>query len=62
MDVDELACRIAEAIIGIRRPEGVTPQQALAHLKLPDQKELARAARAAIAYANECAGASRAAS
>ncbi len=45
-DVDELACRIAEAIIGIRRPAGATPQRALAHLMPRDRKEFRRAAAA----------------
>ncbi len=54
-DVDELACRIAEAIIGIRRPAGATPERALAHLMPRDRKEFRRAAEASIAYHAELA-------
>lgn len=54
---DELACRIAEASMGLSRPLGFSVAQAFAQMDLVDPGQSARWRRAAdraVAYVHEC--------
>ena len=50
MDQHELACRIAEATLGLQRPAGVTAVQALSVFAPEDRTGFYRAATAALSY------------
>ena len=58
IDGHELACRIAEACIGVKRPEGMTPKQALNQLKNSTDSETVErfygASTLALEYVMEC--------
>lgn len=54
IDPSELACRIAEGAIGVKRPKGVTPQQALSDLDKESRDGFYRAAYNAAQYMTEC--------
>ncbi|WP_342152400.1 hypothetical protein [Methylorubrum sp. SB2] len=62
IDADELACRIAEAACGIRRPPGMTAKQALDNMSRLTRRMgetdtvpgFRRAAQAAAEYLTEC--------
>lgn len=55
MDQHELACRLAEAIVQCKRPDGLTAAQALAEFDNDARQDFYRAASAAIKYFSECA-------
>lgn len=46
----ELACRIAETVMGVKRPDGATPQRALAALDAELRDAFAEAAEVAFRY------------
>lgn len=48
MDRDELAVRIAEGVLGLKRPDGSTAAQALAHMRLRFPEEVEGFERAAV--------------
>lgn len=54
VDQHELACRLAEAIVQCKRPEGATAAQALAEFDEAARQNFYRAAIVAIQYLNEC--------
>ena len=54
IDEAELACRILEAAGEVKRPPGLTAQQALDTMDKVDKNTGRRAARAAMKYWNEC--------
>lgn len=59
---DELACRIAEKCIGLKRPAGKSGSEALAQLQgeFPDMVDAwMRAADAAVLFFHECIDAGR---
>lgn len=59
---DELACRLAEAAMGVKRPAGATVQQAFAQMAMIDPDQPARwrrAANAAVLYLHECINTAR---
>lgn len=59
---DELAVRIAEASMGVRRPPGATPAEAFAQMERLDPGQAARwrkAADQAVLYFHECINAGR---
>lgn len=49
----ELACRIAEIIIGVKRPADMTAKDALAYIGAREQDDFLKAAMASIAYMAE---------
>lgn len=60
IDCDELACRIAEACIGLKRPDGATARESFDHIKRIDSHSAAGwmfAARRAAEYIAECCNA-----
>ncbi|RSV15698.1 hypothetical protein CA235_07560 [Sphingomonas sp. ABOLF] len=59
---DELACRLAEASMGVKRPVGATVSQAFAQMAIidPGQPDRWRAAAdAAVLYFHQCLNAAR---
>jgi hypothetical protein len=59
----ELACRIAEASIGLKRPPGVTAIEALAQLRAVEPDTVAsfyRVADRAVLFFHECVNAGKA--
>ena len=50
----ELACRLREAAERTERPSGLTAEQALDDIEWPERDAWRRAARAAMAYWQEC--------
>ena len=54
IDPNELACRIAEACMNIRRPAGVSAKQALDSLDQEAAIDFRKAARSAATYIAEC--------
>ena len=63
ISADELACRIAEQAIGLRRPIGVSAKAALAQLHATEPNTVDsfyRMAEAAVRYMRECVNAARA--
>lgn len=53
LDEAELACRILEAIVGSKRPPGMTAAEALATQTEQSQQDVRRAAVTAIRYFHE---------
>ncbi len=54
VDPYELACRIAEGVIGRKRPEGLTAKQALETFDAEDRDGFVRGAKQAFDYMQEC--------
>jgi uncharacterized membrane protein len=50
----ELACRMGEAMLGMKRPPGLTAEQALDTVSDDARDALRQAARAAMEYWREC--------
>ena len=50
----ELACRICEAVLGIERPDGDTPEQALDRMDEDAREQWLGAADAVMGYFKEC--------
>ena len=53
IDEAELACRIAESVLGMKRPAGATAQQAVVSASR-DGVDWRKGARAAMKYITEC--------
>lgn len=53
----ELACRIAEAVLGAQRPNGASPNFALERLGPESKGIFLKAAAAALEYVGECSAA-----
>lgn len=60
IDQTEMACRIAEAVIGAKRPDGASPNFALVRLGPEMEGVFLKAAAAAIEYVGECTAAAAA--
>lgn len=54
LDQRELQVRIMEAILRMKRPAGVSPEQLLADMEPQDRDASARGAVAALEYFREC--------
>ena len=54
IDEAEMAVRIAEAMLKMKRPPGLSAQAALASMPDGEEENFARAARAAMLYLQEC--------
>lgn len=57
IDQTEMACRIAEAVIGAKRPDGASPNFALVRLGPELEGVFLKAAAAALEYVGECSAA-----
>ncbi len=54
IDPEELACRIAEACMGVKRPAGISPKAALDQIDPEAAIDFRKAARSAARYIAEC--------
>ena len=54
IDAAELACRIAEKALGLKRPEGTTGIQAMTNLDPEQASRWLGAAKVAMEYVTEC--------